>query len=63
VVDPATGVARDVLSGCVIVWSPDSRFLAIHGEREPGIAIADVETLQHAQLTHTPGDTPLRWER
>jgi hypothetical protein len=52
-----------VLSGCVIVWSPDSRFLAIHGEREPGIAIADVETLQHAQLTHTPGDTPLRWER
>jgi Tol biopolymer transport system component len=63
VVDPATGVARDVLSGCVIVWSPDSRFLAIHGEKEPGIAIADVETLQHAQLTHTAGDTPLRWER
>jgi Tol biopolymer transport system component len=61
VVDPETGIARDVLSGCVIVWSPDSQFLAVHGEREPGIAIADVVTLQHAQLTHTPGDTPLSW--
>lgn len=62
VVDPATGIARDVLSGCVIIWSPDSQFLAIHGEREPGVAIADVDTLQHAQLTHTPGDTPLSWK-
>lgn len=62
VVDPATGIARDVLSGCVIVWSPDSRYLAIHGEREPGVAIADVATLEHVQLTHTVGDTPLRWE-
>jgi Tol biopolymer transport system component len=61
VVDPDTGVARDILSGCVIVWSPDSRFLAIHGEREPGVAIADVATLEHAQLTHTAGDTPLSW--
>jgi Tol biopolymer transport system component len=62
VVDPATGLARDVLSGCVIVWSPDSRFLAIHGEVVPGVAIADVHTLAHAQLTHTIGDTPLRWD-
>lgn len=62
VVDPATGIARDVLSGCVIVWSPDSRYLAIHGEREPGVAIAGVATLQHVQLTHTVGDTPLVWE-
>jgi hypothetical protein len=61
VVDPDTGVARAILSGCVIVWSPDSRFLAIHGEREPGVAIADVATLEHAQLTHTAGDTPLSW--
>lgn len=62
VVDPETGVATDVLSGCVIVWSPDSRFLAIHGEKVPGVAIADVVTLEHAQLTHGVGDTPLRWE-
>ena len=62
VVDPETGVARDILSGCVIIWSPDSQFLAIHGEREPGVAIANVVTLQHAQLTHTPGDTPLSWK-
>ncbi len=63
VVDPKTGIARDVLSGCVIIWSPDSRFLAIHGEQEPGVAIADVATLEHAQLSHGVGDTPLRWER
>ena len=61
-VDPATGAATDVLAGCVIVWSPDSRFLAIHGEKTPGVAIADVVTLQHAQLTNVVGDTPLRWE-
>lgn len=61
VVDPETGVARHVLSGCVIIWSPDSRFLAIHGEREPGVALVDVETLERAQLTHMAGDTPLRW--
>ena len=60
-VDPDTGAARDVLSGCVIIWSPDGKFLAIHGEREPGVAIADVETLEHAQLTHTVGDTPVSW--
>jgi dipeptidyl aminopeptidase/acylaminoacyl peptidase len=63
IVDPNTGVAKDILSGCVIVWSPDSRFLAIHGEREPGVAIADVVTLKHVQLTHTAGDTPLSWIR
>jgi WD40-like Beta Propeller Repeat len=62
VVDPDTGVAQHVVSGCVIVWSADSRFLAIHGEREPGITIADVVTLAHVQLTHTVNDTPLRWE-
>jgi Tol biopolymer transport system component len=61
IVDPETGIATDVLSGCVIVWSPDSRFLAIHGEKIPGVAIADVVTLEHAQLTHGVGDTPLRW--
>jgi WD40 repeat protein len=61
IVDPATGVATDVLSGCVIVWSPDSRFLAIHGEKIPGVAIADVLTLEHSQLTHGVGDTPLWW--
>ena len=61
VVDPETGVARDVLSGCVIVWSPDGRFLAIHGERDPGVIIADVATLQHSQLTDVAGDAPIAW--
>ncbi len=61
VVDPKTGTAQDVLSGCVIIWSPDGKFLAIHGEREPGVAIVDIETLQHVQLSHTVGDTPISW--
>jgi Tol biopolymer transport system component len=61
VVDPATGAARDVMSGCVIVWSPDSRFLAVHGEKEPGVAIADVDTLERVQLTHAAADMPVEW--
>lgn len=61
VVDPATGVATHVISGCIIVWSPDGRFLAVHGEKEPGIAIADVATGERLQLTHVATDAPLLW--
>jgi hypothetical protein len=62
VVDPATGVSRHLLNGCVIVWSPDGRFLAVHGEDVPGIAIVDAVTGEHGQLTHTSTDAPLRWD-
>ena len=62
VVDPASGVSRHLLDGCVIVWSPDGRFLAVHGETEPGIAVVDVHTGEHGQLTHASSDAPLRWD-
>lgn len=61
VVDPATGVARHVTSGCIILWSPDGRFIAVHGAGEPGIAIADVETLESGRLTYDRRDFPIRW--
>ena len=61
VVDPVTGIAMHVIAGCIIVWSPDGRFLAVHGEREPGIVIADVDTGEHLQLTHVATDAPLSW--
>ncbi|MEX2159402.1 MAG: hypothetical protein WEB04_08370 [Dehalococcoidia bacterium] len=62
IVDPATGVARHVSSGCVIVWSPDGRFLAQHIDKEPGVGIVDVATGQYGHLTNERYDTPLRWE-
>lgn len=61
VVDPATGAKRHVLSGCVVIWSPDSRFLAIH-EDLPGIAIIDVATGAYGKLTRNTLDAPLSWE-
>jgi hypothetical protein len=62
VVDPSTGAARHLLSGCVIVWSHDSRFLAVHGETEPGIAIVDVETGALGRLTAESHHLPLEWQ-
>jgi hypothetical protein len=49
------------MDGCVIVWSPDSRFLAVHGEDIPGIAIVDVASGARMQLTANPTDAPLTW--
>lgn len=60
-VDPASGAKTHVLSGCVVIWSPDSRFLAIH-EELPGIAIVDVETGAYGKLTHSTLDAPLTWD-
>jgi Tol biopolymer transport system component len=62
IVDPATGASRHVSSGCVIVWSPDGRFLAQHIEREPGLAIVDIATGEYGFLTREQFDTPMAWE-
>lgn len=62
VVDPATGVATHLLSGCVIVWSYDSRFLAVHGEPDPGISIVDVMTGEQAKISRGRNDIPLTWK-
>jgi Tol biopolymer transport system component len=61
VVDPATGGATHLLSGCIIVWSHASRFLAVHGDPNPGISIVDVETGVQGKLTHERNDTPWSW--
>jgi hypothetical protein len=62
VVDPTTGAGRHLMNGCVIVWAPDGRFLAVHAEDVAGIAIIDVRTGERGQLTHIGDDAPLRWE-
>ena len=62
IVDPATGASRHVSSGCVIVWSPDGRFLAQHIDHTPGVAIVDVETGEYGMITDVFGETPLWWE-
>jgi hypothetical protein len=61
VVDPASGEASHLLNGCILVWSPDSRFLAVHGEPDPGISLVDVHTGETGKLTHEMNDTPWRW--
>ena len=61
VVDPMTGTGTHLMDGCVIVWSPDSRLLAVHGEDIPGIAIIDVATGARMQLTASRDDAPLLW--
>jgi hypothetical protein len=61
VVDPLTGAGKHLMDGCVIVWSPDSRFLAVHGEDIPGIAIVDVASGARMQLTANSTDAPLTW--
>jgi hypothetical protein len=61
VVDPDTGAGRHLMDGCVIVWSPDGGFLAVHGEDIPGIAIINVDTAERAQLTNNANDAPIEW--
>jgi Tol biopolymer transport system component len=61
VVDPATGEGRHLMYGCIIVWSPDGRFLAVHGEDVAGISIVDVDTAERAQITHRSDDAPVEW--
>lgn len=56
VIDPATGVSRNIISGCIIVWSPDGRFIALHKEREHGIVVVDVRTLAETFLTRERAD-------
>lgn len=61
VVDPDTGAGTHLMDGCIIVWSPDSRFLAVHGEDVKGIAVIDVISGARMQLTDSPADAPLSW--
>jgi hypothetical protein len=61
VVDPTTGAGRHVMDGCVIVWSPGGRFLAVHGEDVAGITIINADTGERGQLTHTRDDAPIEW--
>lgn len=61
-VDPATGMATHVAQGCIIIWSPDGRFLAAHSSEEHGIVIVDTVTLLKGRLTSQPDDAPIAWE-
>ena len=62
VVNPTTGTATFLLRGCIILWSPDGRFLAVHGEPDPGISIVDVISGRATRITQERHDTPWRWE-
>lgn len=61
VVDPDTGAGTHLMDGCIIVWSPDSRFLAVHGEDVKGIALINVVSGARMHLTNSEADAPLSW--
>jgi len=53
---------RQVAKGCVMVWAPDSRHLALHGEpkSQPGLWVVSVGG--HAsQITDRTGVAPFAW--
>lgn len=57
-----TGELRYLIGGCVIVWSPDGRFLALHGaDGEEGVVVIDVASGAHGHLTGSTEDEPQRW--
>jgi len=61
---PALGGApRHLLDGCLIVWSPDSRFMAV--KREPGhangVAVIRPDTAAHWPVVTFSGFLPLSW--
>jgi hypothetical protein len=62
VVEAETGAGVHLMDGCIIVWSPDDRFLAVHGEDVIGISIVDVATGARMRLTEDAADAPLRWD-
>jgi hypothetical protein len=61
IVDAATGNQHHLTNGCRPIWSPDSRYLAVRGRDTPGIAIIEVATGEHVQLTSDAAGVPLRW--
>jgi hypothetical protein len=61
VVDATSGAGTHLMDGCIIVWSPDDRFLAVHGEDITGISIIDVTTGARFRLTEDQADTSLLW--
>ncbi len=61
VIDPSTGAARHVGSGCHVIWSPDGRHLAAKGEALPGVSIIDAATAETWRLTHVRHHAPLSW--
>lgn len=60
-IDPRTGEGQHLTNGCVIVWSPDGQFLAVHGEDEPGVNVFDLRSGAMLDLSDGSGDVPISW--
>ena len=52
-----------LVDGCLIVWSPDSRYLAVHRDPyyEPGLWVFSIDGLERHQLSDEVGATALAW--
>ncbi|MCI0776700.1 MAG: PD40 domain-containing protein [Chloroflexi bacterium] len=52
-----------LIDGCLIVWSPDSRYLAVHRDPyyEPGLWVFSIDGVKRHQLSDEAGATALAW--
>lgn len=60
--EPESGRLTRSIDGCAIVWSPDSRYLALHRDphREPGLWVLSVDG-GASLVSDDPNAVPLAW--
>ena len=64
VVAAGGGELTKLVDGCLIVWSPDSSYLAVHRDPyyEPGLWVFSIDGLERYQLSEEVGATALAWQ-
>ncbi len=64
VVAAGGGELTELVDGCLIVWSPDSSYLAVHRDPyyEPGLWVFSIDGLERYQLSDEVGATALAWQ-
>lgn len=63
IADAAGGGIGRLVDGCLIVWSPDSQYLAVHRDPyyEPGLWLFSIDGLERRLLSDDGGATALAW--
>lgn len=63
IADAAGGGISRLVDGCLIVWSPDSQYLAVHRDPyyEPGLWLFSIDGLERRLLSDDGGATALAW--
>ncbi len=61
--EPENGRLTRSIDGCEVVWSPDSRYVALHRDphREPGLWVLSVDDGAASVVSADPDAVPLAW--